>query len=506
MDAPVGYEFLRQSLRLRASPLARPAVVSGSGRIKEADGRILVPRAAAPATNEPLAHILFALKHEGTHLPILAQALPQVEPSALLAALRQTPTGAYIRIACWLWEQFAGQQLQDLPTIGGPTVGVFDTKRYVTRSKGPRDQRLRVLFNGLGSMRYCATVERTTAVQNGLRADTLVHANAFAATLDAGLRDRALAWAYLHETESSYAIERESPSEERARSFVALLHQAHEHRPLSEPYLVALQNAVLTNPFDRATHYRSQQNWLRGPLRGAAGITYLPPPPELVPDLMNELAAFANTAPGEIDPILAGSVISFGFVFIHPFMDGNGRLSRFLFHHALCRSGFLDHGLLLPISAAIKRQEADYLATLQAYSRPTRDQWEVQWIDGDDYITTFNGDPSLYRYWDATACAEFGFRIAQQALDGEMRQEAAFLARYDGIWGAANERFDVRNNDLAILVLSVLQNKGTLSQNRRKQFTGRVPEALFDFLEERARHHASASSPETTEEGQNRGV
>jgi Fic family protein len=47
-------------------------------------------------------------------------------------------------------------------------------------------------------------------------------------------------------------------------------------------------------------------------------------------------------------------------------MDGNGRLSRFLFHHALCQSGKLEKGLLLPVSVAMKRNEEDYLA----YSGP----------------------------------------------------------------------------------------------------------------------------------------
>jgi len=60
-------------------------------------------------------------------------------------------------------------------------------------------------------------------------------------------------------------------------------------------------------------------------------VTYIPPPPEMVPELMNELVTFANSAPREVDPIVAASVASFGFVFIHPFMDGNGRLITPLF-------------------------------------------------------------------------------------------------------------------------------------------------------------------------------
>jgi Fic family protein len=152
--------------------------------------------------------------------------------------------------------------------------------------------------------------------------------------------------------------------------FVELLKQAHEPRELSEDYLVELQNVIITNPFDKAASFRYEQNWLSGPGRGPPSVTYLPPPHELARELMTELMALAGSAPKAIDPVVAASIISFGFVFIHPFMDGNGRLSRFLFHHALCQSGMLEKGLVLPVSIAMKRHEADYLTALRAFSRP----------------------------------------------------------------------------------------------------------------------------------------
>jgi Fic family protein len=90
-------------------------------------------------------------------------------------------------------------------------------------------------------------------------------------------------------------------------------------------------------------------------------MIYVPPPPEIVSELMAELVSFTNQAPSRIDPIIAGALSAFGFVFIHRFMDGNGRLSRFLFHYALCQSGQLAKGLLLPVSIAMKRREDAYL-------------------------------------------------------------------------------------------------------------------------------------------------
>src|SRR5512146_783866 len=141
-----------------------------------------------------------------------------------------------------------------------------------------------------------------------------------------------------------------------------------------------------------AAAFRTEQNWLRGPARGAAGVTYVPPPPAVVPELMQELINLANNMAGRLDPIVAAAVVSFAFVFIHPFMDGNGRLSRFLFHHSLCRSGKLEKGLLLPVSIAMKRNEQRYLSVLQHYSRPAREFWSVRWIDEGIYDFKFNGN------------------------------------------------------------------------------------------------------------------
>jgi hypothetical protein len=339
----------------------------------------------------------------------------------------------------------------------------------------------------LGSLRYCATVERTPAIQKLLDADILRRAQEFMASLPRDMMDRAINWAYLHETSDSFAIEKEAPSEDKSRRFIQLLRQAHDRRALSEEYLVELQNSTVSNPLDQAALFRHQQNHLHNGLRGAAGVSYVPPAPELLRELMEELMAFANEAAAQIDPLVVAAVTSFGFVFLHPFMDGNGRLSRFLIHQTLCRAGALDNGLLLPVSVAMKRQEQDYLLTLQEFSRPARERWSVTWLDGDRLAFDFLGQSSIYRFWDATAPVEFTLRMAKHALEVELREEAEFLERYDRVIKAVNERFDIRGSDLSRLVMMCLDNRGVVSKHRRKQFEYSVPPRAFDCIEEEAR-------------------
>jgi hypothetical protein len=167
-------------------------------------------------------------------------------------------------------------------------------------------------------------------------------------------------------------------------------------------------------------------------------------------------------------------------------MDGNGRLSRFLIHQTLCHYGALENGLLLPVSVAMKHEEPAYLEALKTFSQPTREFWNVTWLDGDQMAFDFVGHPSIYRYWDATRCVEFTLQMARRALEVELREETKFLGRYDQVIKAVNLRFDVRGSDLSKLVMMCLDNDGKVSKHRRKQFQYSVPEEVFAFIEEEA--------------------
>ncbi|HRL36977.1 MAG TPA: Fic family protein, partial [Ottowia beijingensis] len=307
---------------------------------------------------------------------------------------------------------------------------------------------------------------------------------AFADSVGPQMLERALSWAYLSETEGSFAIERETPPQDKAALFVGLLQRAHDRQPLTEDYLVALQNAAVTNPLDRAVQFRTEQNRLQDSRLGAAGVTYVPPPPELAAELMAHLMALANQRPAPLDALAHAALVSFAFVFIHPFMDGNGRLSRFLIHHGLGQAEALPRGFLLPVSVAMKRHEADYLAALQAFSRPARALCQVLWAGDDDY--TFDwaaGADTWFRYMDVTEGVRFTLEMALAALETHLQGEVAFLALFDEVRRHIEARHDLRGSDLATLIVTIWQNGGVLSATRRKRFAERVQGHVLDALE-----------------------
>lgn len=479
----VGYGWLAERDEVKAPVPDRYAEVRSVTRIEVIGHCTAVPVSVAPAGDGLLGHVLFALKHEGINLAIMAQVLPLISETELRTAYDAIPTSQYLRKACYLWEHFTGREIERQPrTLRSNYVPLFDPNDYLT-STGTRDTRWRILFNGLGALDYCVTVHKTPELMALQDKNLLQQVSAFTESLPTDILNRTLAWAYLDETRNSYAIENEVPSSDKAKRFVHLLKQAHVPRQLDEDYLVDLQNAAISNVYCQAASFRTEQNYLSNGLRGALGVTYVPPEPDLSRELMGQLMAMANTPPEGIDPLVLAAVISFGFVFIHPFMDGNGRLSRFLFHQVLCQQGALKNGLLLPVSAVLKKNEGDYKIALEAWSAPTRGYWEVTFLDDENLEFDFQGHPALYRYWDATRCVTFIAAAAEQALERHLKEETEYLNRYDAIYQRIDRVFDVANADLAKLVLFCMDQHGKLSTNRRKQYQYKVPDEVFDALE-----------------------
>jgi hypothetical protein len=479
-ERSIGYEFLRETLGTPAFPLNRAARVSPVTKVTTMADTLAVPASVAPTNESPLEHLQFALKHEGMQLQAAILALKHIQQRDVGIAFNASPSSAYLRQICFLWELANGTPLEGLPAASGPYTPLFDPAKFIT---GPsrRNTRWRVDFNGLGTTSYCPTVRRTPEIQALLDKNILGSASTFISSLDKSVLDRAVRWAYLSETQGSYAIENETPSHSKTEAFAALLSRAHAPEHITEEYLVALQNLTVSNPLDKAVQFRTDQNWLRNALPGAMGVTYLPPPPDLMMPLMDQIMNMANMTDHGIDPLVLGSLVSFGFVFAHPFMDGNGRLSRFLFHKLVCSCSQLPNGLVLPISIAMKRHEEQYLQALQTFSKPARDLWQVTTIDDVRIDAVFKGDASNYCYWDATPCVAFGLQMASEALNHDLREESEFLKRFDIVYSAVNDAVDMNNNDLILLVRACLQNGGVLSNNRKKQLIAKGhPVELLD--------------------------
>ncbi len=108
---------------------------------------------------------------------------------------------------------------------------------------------------------------------------------------------------------------------------------------------------------------RMAQNWIGGSSYNPCAANFVPPPPEIVEDLLRDLCEFCNT---DVLPAVAQAAIAHAqFETIHPFADGNGRVGRALIHLVLRRRG-LTSVVTPPISLVLATRALDYVAGLRA--------------------------------------------------------------------------------------------------------------------------------------------
>lgn len=106
---------------------------------------------------------------------------------------------------------------------------------------------------------------------------------------------------------------------------------------------------------------REAQNWIGGSVFNPCGAAFVPPPPELVLGLLEDLCAFCNE--DSLPAVAQAAIAHAQFETIHPFADGNGRTGRVLIHVVLRRRGLISQ-LVPPLSLILATRSADYIAAL----------------------------------------------------------------------------------------------------------------------------------------------
>jgi hypothetical protein len=91
-------------------------------------------------------------------------------------------------------------------------------------------------------------------------------------------------------------------------------------------------------------------------------------------------------------------------------------------------------------------------------------------LDLEHGMTVKNDTAQLYRYFDATAQAEYLYRGIDETIHRDLRDEISFLAIFDAALRATLNIVDMPNRRAALLVRLVLQNKGKLSKGTRASF------------------------------------
>jgi Fic family protein len=109
---------------------------------------------------------------------------------------------------------------------------------------------------------------------------------------------------------------------------------------------------------------REEQNWIGGSSYNPCSAAFIPPPPDRVRALLEDLCAFCNDDDA-LPPVVQAAIAHAHFETIHPFADGNGRTGRALIHVLLRRRG-LAPVVVPPVSLVLATWSQDYVNGLMA--------------------------------------------------------------------------------------------------------------------------------------------
>lgn len=290
---------------------------------------------------------------------------------------------------------------------------------------------------------------------------------------------RTAAFLLLKDSRASYAIEGERPPQDRIQRWGRAIGEAGR-QPLDQDELVRLQRIVIGDSRFVELGFREEGGFIGEHDRA----TRLPLPdhisarPEDLETLVSGLIAF-DSGPGRtLDPILAAAILAFGFVYIHPFEDGNGRIHRYLIHHVLAERGFNPPGIVFPVSATILERIDAYRTVLEDYSKRLLPL--IEWETTDQYnVRVLNDTGDFYRYFDATPHTEFLYSCVQETIEQDLPKETAFLKSYDTFRSRIGELVDMPDRTIDLLFRFLHQNGGKLSHRARdKEFRALTDEEV----------------------------
>lgn len=487
---PIGAAWL--AFTYGVTPMGRMPVLSQMGgrrstEVKEGFRLETYSEVMRP-TAEPAAHLQFHLRHEVPHLEFLARLFQRTGPDFVQAWVMAEPTGQYARRAAFLYEWLTGQALMAPKRLGGNYVDAIDSAKLMAASpdRVVKVQRWRVNDNLPGTQFFCPMVIKTEAV---LQASALNVPELFAQLADEFGEDlliRAAAWMTLRESKASFAIEGEADRIGRIQRFADVMSRRTGQRepPLSDAALAELQQEILGEQ-TTITHFGLRQSpvFVGETVRYQEVVHYVAPPAEDVAAMLEGLRTFLDRTQGQ-SSVMRSTVAAFGFVYIHPLADGNGRVHRFLINDVLRRDGAVPDPVILPVSAVITDDAGErrgYDRVLDQVSRPLMqavreyvafESVQTTWPDGVVSNFIFHGAEQagpLWRYPDLGPHVVYLSNIVARTLTEQMREESRYLRSHTLARMALKEIVEMPDHQADRVLRSIEQNRGELSNVLAKE-------------------------------------
>lgn len=480
----VGYGAIIEKFALASPMLSELSLISSKRRDYKSNGWAV--HSSRTAFEDTLyKHLVFALKYEGIDLLVFKKLFEKLSIQDVLALLQEEPTGQYSRKIWFLYEWLMDTRL-DIPDLRIKNyVPLVDEKIQFTLENGEKSGRHRIINNLPGTTNFCPLIRKTDKLDSYIKANFSEQKDNLLQNIRKDILQRASAFLLLKDSKASFSIEGESPKSKRASRWGQAIGQAGT-KDLTKEELIRLQQIVIENGRFVDMGFRK-----KGGFVGEHDRTTGEPLPDhisarwqdvelLIDGLVSTYELFNKN---NIDAVLAATSIAFGFVFIHPFEDGNGRIHRYLIHHVLAKKQFSQQGIIFPVSASILDHIGDYRKVLESHSLPLLDF--IDWEETKDHNVNVSNDTiDFYKYFDATKQAEFLYDCVNDTIQHIIPNEVAYLTKYDEFKRFLDNEFEMPDKLVALLVQFLEQNNGKLSKRAREKELENVTDNEVEIIEE----------------------
>lgn len=448
-----------------------------------------------------IAHLQFHLRHEIVHFEFLSRLFAHIDKAVIQDWINAEPTGQYARRYAFLYEFFSNQQLTVPTKLGGNYVDVLNGSQLVVANKADseKNKRWRVNNNIAGNRYFAPMLVKTEQLLQSAQLDIKAILDELRQTFGEDLLMRSSVWITLGESKASFAIEGEGKQLKRIERFANFMAKNLDQAdPLAPQTLATFQQALLGKHSLIKQYGIRQSPVFIGETRQGFNevVHYIAPPYEDLGHYLDGLAEFMQKTRGQ-SSVIRSAVMAFGFVYIHPLADGNGRLHRFLFNHVLRQDGITTDTMILPLSKAIIDNAGslkDYTKILESQSKPLmsllQDKYYFskqrhQYNDGiasNLVLDDKSAAEPVWRFLDLTAHVNYLAEVITRVIRHDMQSEAVYLKQHQAAREAIKEYIEMPNDYADRIIRSVQQNNGKLSNKLIKEIPQLTDKALYTTL------------------------
>jgi len=431
-------------------------------------------------------HIVFALKYEGVNLLFFKKLFDVLPKNRIIELVKTDPTGQYSRRIWFLYEWLMNDLLEiENADIKIKYVNVLNETLQYAFVEGEKSSRHRIVNNLPGTRDFCPLTSKTVKLQGYIASSLTEQNKIYLKEIHKDILLRTSAFLMLKDSKASFSIEGESPKSKRTARWAKAIGQAGLIE-LSKEELLRLQQVVIENDRFVAMGLRTSGGFVGEHDR----VTGEPIPDHisarwqdletLVDGMLSTYNLHINS---ELNAVISAASIAFGFVFIHPFEDGNGRIHRYLIHHILAKKQFTQQGIIFPVSASMLNHMEDYRKVLESFSQPLLDY--IEWGETKKHnVEVLNDTIDFYRYFDATKQAEFLYDCVNDTIQNIIPDEINYLIKYDEFKRYLDDEFEMPDKTVALLIRFMEQNNGQLSKRvREKEFINLSDNEIADIEE-----------------------